>query len=366
MPLTELHQVDYKDIPDVETRKQLRKMIDKLNDDIRQLDWLLNHSRLDDKNIATEEVVDDPIENGSQNKYVDFYLNVYSNSGMECFNPTTLVPDYHDTAGVVSNDTSFEGDYSLKLASGQSMEQLEVGGEGFADPDDWAWCTDEAGNIQTRITFRAKGSSGQIRCKVYQGENLTPLWFWHLKNDGTYEKISSNSNLDFYTPDDWVLGELSFVVSTVASGGKIRLRIDNIGATDVYLDAFTLTPDWLGKWSQVYKPGPHSGGSVSSSTYYEFGTADWDPSGVEFTLENLYTDMPTASCAITVESDGDASVLSTSSLIMVCKMVMETVESVEYYSKILAVPKGSSIPSTISGGKIQLKAICTGMVARAE
>ena len=356
--------------------KNIKRFIDIVNKNFAYLDWLIkgnistdNLNTGDIQVTVNTEAADMPEvadEFGVNNQFVDFYPNMYSNSGMECFDSITLKPDYHDTDGVVSADSKFKGDYSLKLEPGQYMEQAQVGGSGFADPDWWSWCVNANGFIQTRITFRAKGSGGAIRIRVYQGGNLCPLWIWSKDADGNDVQIVSDSNLDVAAGVDWPVGEISFVVNTLASGGKIKLRIDNIGAVNVYLDAFSITPDWTGKWPQIYKPGPHSGGAVYSDTYYEHGTADWDPSGVEFTLENLYTDMPNASGVVTVEYDGDASVISTSQFIMVCKMVQEEVDSVNYYSKILVVPKGSSIPSEISGGKIQLKAICTGMVARPE
>jgi len=103
----------------------------------------------------------------------------------------------------------------------------------------------------------------------------------------------------------------------------------------------------------------------AEGTYLEHTSADWNPDGVEFVLENAYTDYPDAIAGISIDEGGTGTELAGAEMELPCIMVKETfdVEGVptSCYSKIQVLPKGL-VPVTIDYGKITLSAVCTGMV----
>ena len=286
MPIIEFPTISYDDIKD-----GARRAIDKINDTFRQLDWLLR--RLDRENIPggippepppdKPDVVD---EYGINDEYLDYYPNKAYNSSFEVFNDKTRKPDYWDTSGVVSADANFEGGYSLKLTSGQYAIQCEdETGAGPADPAWWSWC-----NGKTRIAFQIKSpaGSGQVRVSVWQGGAAVPLSFWvhDDKKDKDVEVITDPPHyLTFPVNKDWVNSRVTFAALPSVSGGRMKLRFDNVGSVDIYIDAVIIRADWTGKWPGLHKYGPastprHTRAKVGGRNCYVQNTAppsaDWD------------------------------------------------------------------------------------------
>lgn len=293
---------------------------------------------------------------GINPEYLKFYPNKCANSGFEVFDSGTMKPHYWDTDGVVSPDSSFDNTYSLKLTPNQYAIQAEDDtGFGPADPFWWSWCQD------TRISFRVKGNGGRVRVSVEQGGANQSLWYWEKNSEGEWVKVTAVSYLEFDTASDWPASLRTFCVTPQASG-KIKLRFDNVGSVDIYIDAVIIEPDWTGRWPSFYTGGPKSQIEVAEE-YFEYGSADWNASGVEFTLENAYISRPVA--VASVESDTPTD-FDTADFQLVIKYVQETVNGVpDCYSKIQVIPKGSSIPASPAGAKITLYAVCTGAVSRA-
>jgi len=261
MPIIDFPTINYDDFGD-----DPKRAIDKLNDIHRQLDWLLR--RLDGQNIVQEitQIVE-PVEPspdeeekptvadgyGLNPEYMKYYPNKCYNSSFEVFNNTTLKPDYWDTSGVVSPASEFDNTYSLKLTPGQYAEQIEINDIGFADPAWWSWCPD------TRISFRVKGNGGKVRVSVWQGGGTVPLWYWGKDADGKNIKVNVPSPyyLIFDTAADWSTALRTFA-ATPGGSGKIKLRFDNFGSKDIYIDVVTIEADWTGKWPSYYEHGPGS------------------------------------------------------------------------------------------------------------
>lgn len=257
MPIIDFPTINYDDFGE-----DPKRAVDKINDIYRQLDWLLR--RLDGQNIVqeiTQIVQSNNPERptvadgyGLNPEYMKYYPNKCYNSSFEVFNHTTSKPDYWDTSGVVSPDAEFDNTYSLKLAPGQYAEQKENElGIGLVDPDWWGWCPD------TRFSFRAKGTDGQVRVSVQQGGANVPLWYWGKDADGKDAKVlvPPPYYLTFDTAIDWQAALCTFA-ATPGGSGKIKLRIDNPGSADVYIDAVTLEADWTGKWPSFYTHGQGS------------------------------------------------------------------------------------------------------------
>lgn len=255
MPIIEFPVISYDDF-----EKDPHRMIDKINDTFRQLDWLLNRERLDGQNInqtVIQIIPPDPEKQqpvdpyGLNPEYIKFYPNKCWNSSFEMFDTVTLKPKYWNTTGIVSSYANFDNTYSLKLTPGQYAQQTEESGEGLADPGWWPWC------LETRISFRVKGNGGKVRVQVLQG-SAVPLWVWVQDAKGNLVKSNPASYLDFNAASDWPVALQTFAAQTSPTGGKIALRFENVGTVDVYIDAVTIEPDWTGRWPSFYTHGPKS------------------------------------------------------------------------------------------------------------
>lgn len=357
MPVIPLKQLSYDDANDI------RRVIDAINANFRYLDWLINRGNLDTANIKPEIVQVfvpvDPEKNqpvdqyGLNPEYFKFYPNKCWNSSFEVFDPATLKPKYWDTDGVASADANFDNTYSLKLAPGQYAQQAEVDGEGLANPGWWPWCP------ETRISFRVKGAGGKVGVQVIQGGAAVPLWIWVKDAKGNWVKSKPAPEIVFDAAPDWPTALRTFAAQTSSTGGKIALRFENVGTTDVYIDAGTIEPDWTGRWPSFYTHGPRSVAAIGGDTYLEYGVADWNSAGVEFVLVNGYLDEP----VVTVSVQGDPAQFGTASFVLVVKHVQETIGEQLCYSKVQVYPKGSTVPSPV-GAKITMQAVCRGVVKK--
>jgi hypothetical protein len=357
VPIIELPTISYDDFD-----KDPHRMVDKLNDAMRQLDWLLNRGRLDAQNINQTVIQIQPADPekpqpvdpyGLNPEYFKYYPNKCWNSSFEVFDPATFKPKYWDTAGVVSPDANFDSTYSLKLAPGQYAQQAEADGEGLADPGWWPWCS------ETRISFRVKGAGGKVRVQVIQGGVAVPLWIWVKDAKGNWVKSKPAPEIVFDAAPDWPVALRTFAAQTSPAGGRMALRFENTGTADVYIDAVTIEPDWTGRWPSFYTHGPKSGGVFAlGDEYLEYGSADWSTAGAEFILVNAYEQEPLVVASV----QGDPNAFAGAGFVLITSCVQEIVQSRLLYSRVRVIPKGT-LPNT-QAAKIVMYALCKGKVSR--
>lgn len=345
MPVIPLKQLSYDDA------KDLRRVIDAINANFRYLDWLVNHGNLDTANIKPEIIqVLVPIdpekqkpvdEFGINPEYLKFYPNKCYNSSFEVFDPTTLKPKYWDTDGAVSTWGDFDDTHSLKLAPGQYAEQKEESGEGLADPGWWPWCP------ETRISFRVKGEGGKVKVQVIQAGLPVNLWQW-IKSGEDMVKSNPASYLEFSTAPDWPVSLRTFAAQTSISGGKIKLRFENTGSVDVYIDAVTIEPDWTGRYPSFYTHGPRS--VAGSDTFIEYKRVPYSQSTV-INFSGRYGWPPVVTAGI--EYEGTPSSYTMTPHI---KLVKQLEYGVYWYTGVEITWAGG--PPSISGAYTTMIAVC--------
>jgi len=173
--------------------------------------------------------------------FIKRFPNKIWNSSFEAFNSTALKP-YYWSAGVSSPDASWDSDYSLKLSPGQICEQEEISNTGFVNPDWWD-------DLDTRTSFRHKLSSVRV-------------WVVRVSTDESLTLTDNDSNtgsyLDFPLADNWNDGYRTFKFTPPASCGKVKVKFQNTGSSDLYIDAVQMEPDFTGKWPSFYTHGPKS------------------------------------------------------------------------------------------------------------
>ncbi|MBT9143911.1 MAG: hypothetical protein DDT29_02325 [Dehalococcoidia bacterium] len=183
---------------------------------------------------------------GLNPEFIKFYPNVCRNSGFEVFG-SDMRPASWNTTGVSSPDARFDSTVSLRLAPGQFAEQIAPG---LPDPAWWS-------AHQTRVSFRIKG--GPVRVSVVQGAAAVPLWRWEVvATRDTQVHTTAPHILTFSGATDWFDGFRTFAAVPTVVGGPIRLRFENSGTVDVFIDAVTIEADWTGRHPSFYTPGPVS------------------------------------------------------------------------------------------------------------
>lgn len=97
-----------------------------------------------------------------------------------------------------------------------------------------------------------------------------------------------------------------------------------------------------------------------SSEYIEYGSGDWNASGVEFLLVNGYTMKP----VVTASIEGNPADFS-EGVMLVIEHIQEQVGNPPQlcYSRIKVIPKAVNLPVP-TGAKINLIAVCSGKVSR--
>lgn len=347
MPIVELPTLSYDDID-----KDPHRLIDKLSDTLRQLDWLLNKGRLDAQNInqtaiqiqlPNQEQVVDP--HGVNPIYLDYYPNKCYNSSFEVFDSATRRPYYWNTNGDVSEDANFDNTFSLKLAPGQYVEQREENGAGLADPAWWPWC-----NGKTRIALYAKGEGGKVRVSVWQGGATVPLAYWTKDADGKDKEVQTSPPhyLGFNAGLDWPNSLITFAALPSVSGGKIKLRIDNVGSVDVYIDSVIIRADWTGKWPGLYKHGPKSVYGEAAVIEYKRVPYQQDVT-IYFSKSYPYPPVVTAG----IEYEGAPSSYTMTPHIRLIKQLQA---GIEWYTGVEVTWAGG--PSSISGAYTTMIAVC--------
>lgn len=347
----------------------IKKLYDAFNINKRLIEWALRH--LDGGNFNTTTINIPPIDPekpapvdsyGLNETYLDFYPNLFFNSGLENFDSVTMKPAYFDTDGVVTANSRFESNNSLMLTPGQYAIQVEDDlSRGLADPAWYPWCPD------TRYAFNVKGS-GSVTVQVLQGGSPVSLWVWTKDATGKDIKQIATSFI-FNAASDWPTSRMTFAATPNVSGGKIALSIVN-GTGTVYIDGFICRPDWTGRYPGLYKPGPFSGAATVSEEWDEYGVGDYNPAGIEFVFEQAYIYMPDWIKASWFCDAGGTGTEALSPIDFRITLVKETftVNGVPTlcYSKALVMPFSDALPSSIVGGKISLRALCRGAVAKPE
>ena len=93
-----------------------------------------------------------------------------------------------------------------------------------------------------------------------------------------------------------------------------------------------------------------SGGGTVGTDLIEFGIMDYNASGVQFILTNGYLTQPYAVASMIVP----AGELGTSSFQLAIEFVTEEISGQTLYSKVNVTPSGTSIPASLTNGKINL------------
>jgi hypothetical protein len=346
MPVIPLKQLSYDDANDI------RRIIDAINANFRYLDWLINRGNLDTANIKPEIVhvfvpvepeKNQPVDQyGLNPEYFKFYPNKCWNSSFEVFDPATLKPKYWDTDGVVSADANFDNTHSLKLAPGKYAQQVEVEGEGLADPSWWSWCP------ETRISFRVKGAGGTVRAQVIQGGVAVPLWIWVKDAKGNRIKSTPAPSLVFDAAPDWPVALRTFAAQTSPTGGKMAMRFENVGSVDVYIDAVTIEPDWTGRWPSFYTHGPKS--VAGSDAVVEYKRVPYSQS-VLISFSNRYAWPPVVTVGIEYEGAPSSYTMTPH-----VKLVKQLENGVYWYTGVEITWAGG--PSSISGAYTTMIAVC--------
>ncbi len=202
------------------------------------------------RKVSDDVALEDPVvgadTHGLNPEFIKFYPNVCRNSGFEVFG-SDMRPASWSTTGVSSPDSRFDSTVSLRLAPGQFAEQVAPG---LPDPAWWP-------SHETRISCRLKG--GPVRVSVLQGAVVVPLWRWEVvaARDTRVFTVAPHV-LTLPGAGDWFDGFRTFAAVPVVAGGPIRLRFENTGITDVFIDAVTIEADWTGRHPSFYTPGPAS------------------------------------------------------------------------------------------------------------
>lgn len=201
---------------------------------------------------------------GIDPRFLDYFKNMIWNSSFEVFDPLTLTPMYWSN-GTSDNNSSYYGSYSLKLLAGISTSQTETA---KVNPN---WF----GNLVSRVSlFR---NHGQIRLQVY---DLTNTNYFTLTDN---EHNLTGTAIDFPATSSWQDSRCSAYFNPAESGHSgctgMILVITNIhGSETAYVDGVQMSPDFTGKWSQLYKDGQYS---ISADGLPDFVTK------VEQTVEGM-------------------------------------------------------------------------------
>ena len=183
-------------------------------------------------------------EYGIDPRFLDYSKNMIYNSSFECFDQITKVPVYW-SLGESSASSSFNGTYSLKLTAGQVCLQSGTS----IDPAWW-------GSTVARVSFYRK--FGEVTIKIKDITNST--YFTLTDEDG-----NTGTQIDYARTTLWVDTRVSVTFDPLESGHatctNCAVEFTNSHVSEAcYIDAVQMTPDFTGKWSQLYKNGQYSVG----------------------------------------------------------------------------------------------------------
>jgi len=183
-------------------------------------------------------------EYGIDPRFLDYSKNMIWNSSFESFDQVTKLPTYW-SVGESSASSSFNGTYSLKLTTGQVSLQSGTS----IDPAWW-------GSVVARVSFYRK--FGEVTIKIKDITNST--YFTLTDEDG-----NTGSQIDYARTTLWVDTRVSVTFDPLETGHatctNCAVEFTNSHSSETcYIDAVQMTPDFTGKWSQLYKNGQYSVG----------------------------------------------------------------------------------------------------------
>jgi hypothetical protein len=186
--------------------------------------------------------------------FVKRFPNKILNSGFEYYKPGAApterypgTPLFWEGAGVCTTWANWEGDISLELGAGGYVEQGMFNAENHAGADPAWWQS-----VQTRVSFRQKGAAVRVWVKrVSDGVAYTLI-------DNSGETPVSGTYLDYGAAPNWEDGFRTFYLQPSPGDGRVKLCFQNMGATEVWLDATQMEPDFTGLWPSFYTPGPRN------------------------------------------------------------------------------------------------------------
>ena len=178
---------------------------------------------------------------GLDTRFVKWFKNMCYNSSFEVFDPDTKLPAYWD-GGVSSPDSNFFGDHSLKLEPAESSKQTAA-----INPQ---WYNSVS--AKTRVSFHKKG--GAVKVSVLAADGTPFTLTDEVGATGAYIEYAANTN---WLPESYTV---SFTHST---GTSIRVKFENSGSADAYIDGVIVEPDYTGKRPSFYSDGPNSIGTTA-------------------------------------------------------------------------------------------------------
>lgn len=185
---------------------------------------------------------------GMNPDFIKRFPNKIINSGFEWYDEVTSAPAYWDTTGKVTKNSNWDGTVALQLAPTQYIEQgmLTIDTHAGADPAWWD-------NIQTRVSLKYRG--GAIKVKVLKVSDSSAYTIF----DNSADIIRSGLFLDYPVSPNWDDGYVSIYFTPIPGAGKVKIRVENIdAASNAYIDAVQIEPDFTGMWPSLYSSGPRS------------------------------------------------------------------------------------------------------------
>lgn len=322
MSIIPLKQISYKDADDV------RRVVDALNANFRYLDWLINSGNIDMKNLSDNVV--EAISSGIDVVITDVVL-----AEALCAEKGTiaeLTVDQLDTSGKVRKYLAGDitRDNYIKIF-GKRIQFIEAVTDGLSyspllDRNDRPiyWVDETC----TAITYK---------------ETAFPV---HIYDYTEYVKLELFFELDattgYYVPKMvWGVG------SGVGDRGKGYIFKNDTG----------LMLEYKANSGKDYTVvlGENGIEIPYADEVIEYGSAEWNSTGVQFELIHAYDNEPVVTCGIS----GDAADFS-GGVNFIVSHVKEEIQGLQRYSKIIVTPTAASLPSP-TGAKITFQAICRGM-----
>jgi hypothetical protein len=235
-------KLDLTSMPFPSEQDGIKKVLSYLKAQTESIEFWANKIGQDNLNLG-----DMLNENGIHPKYIDPFKNFLRNSQFE-INDEFNVPAYWIGTGFVSNDSSFSGTQSLKLAPNEYMENDTS--SYTINPSYWQGTT-------ARLSFMKK--TGKIKVEVMDAaNNNASIFIYNEKGErNTYHVYDYNYNWNTHTNGIWNYGLCSITFDCI-NGQSIKVRITNIDdKNSAYIDTVMLSPD-ITRHPVLYKDGPYS------------------------------------------------------------------------------------------------------------
>jgi len=228
------------------------------------------------------------------------------------------------------------------------------------------------GNLPTNTTYWKlisskgdKGDTGEQGIQGIQGIQGEQ----GLKGDIGINWLGNYDNLITYNINDGVFYQGSSYICIQESTGNIPTKLDNLYWDLIAENGSNGVSEWddiqnKPTFATVATTGSYNDlldkpSSSSANMVIEDGMADWNSNGVEFVLQNYYTDISSVSTNII----GNVSKF-TKAVSLIATLIQENVGGIDYYSKIQIYPFGEVLPINVDGLKICMSMVGRGMVER--